>query len=265
MAVHTYVASTDYDPTQAQFTIATVDDASYLKIGELNADNQALFESIIDGWAGFFQNNQRIAAVRITAPYDATNGVQLENSPELIVGEAYHIRFTQARPGRDGRDGETIYPISGRIGNPFRNKLNPYYHQLAFVRGRLRPIRGRLTGTIKHHLQPLGEEASLPQTPPAALVDIIDVRVSSATVDTEIFERRFTYHGKKSSRFYAKWFDNSTDWINRSPESANAPTVVEWVPPTPVQSAGEHRALMRYRLPTGTTGDFEYIVDFGVE
>ena len=106
MATRSYVTPSAYDPADAEFTIATIDGNPYLQMGALGREDAALFRSLIDGYAGFFLNGKRVAAVRITERYDPTNGVQLESLPTLTVGGEYHVRFSQARPGRDGRDGK---------------------------------------------------------------------------------------------------------------------------------------------------------------
>ena len=101
-----YVAPDTFDNTQAQFTIATIGGEYYLQMGTLSDDNQRLFESIIDGHAGFFRGNARVGLVRVTGAYAADRGVQISSLPELLVGREYAVDFSQARPGRDGRDGE---------------------------------------------------------------------------------------------------------------------------------------------------------------
>lgn len=102
----THVTPADYDPAENEFTIATVDGNPYLQLGGLATDDDArnLFESIFDGHVGFFQNDRRVAAIKVAAPFDATNGIRLASVPVLTEGESYYVEFTQARPGRDGRD-----------------------------------------------------------------------------------------------------------------------------------------------------------------
>ena len=108
----TYVDATDYSDTDTEFTFETVDNNIYLKIGNLNDDDAVLVVSIISGgFVGFFQNDERIAIARITAGYDATNGIRVESIPEdLTLNEEYIIKFTQARPGRFGEQGEQGEP-----------------------------------------------------------------------------------------------------------------------------------------------------------
>ena len=108
----TYVDATDYSDTDTKFTFETVDDNIYLKIGNLNDDDAVLVVSIISGgFVGFFQNDERIAITRITAGYDATNGIRVESIPEdLTLNEEYIIKFTQARPGRFGDQGQQGEP-----------------------------------------------------------------------------------------------------------------------------------------------------------
>ncbi len=103
----TYVNSTDYSDTDAEFTFETIDNNIYLKIGNPNDDDAALIVSIIaGGLVGFFQNSERIAIARITADYDETDGIRVESIPEdLVLNEEYVVKFTQARPGRFGEPG----------------------------------------------------------------------------------------------------------------------------------------------------------------
>ncbi len=123
MATRSYVPPAEYDPADTEFTVATIDGNPYLQMGALDRDDSALFRSLIDGYAGFFQDGQQIAAVRITARYDATKGVQLENLPTLTIGGEYHVRFTQARPGRDGSNRRTggmqPFGIDGMMGRHY--------------------------------------------------------------------------------------------------------------------------------------------------
>ena len=107
MATRSYVTPSEYDPTDAEFTIATIDGNPYLQMGALDRDDSALFRSLIDGWAVFVQDGQRVAGVRITERYDPMKGVQLESLPQLTIGGEYHVRFSQARPGRDGANRRT--------------------------------------------------------------------------------------------------------------------------------------------------------------
>ena len=102
MATFRLVGSDDLDATQAQFAFAVVDSNTYLKFGLLNADNTDLLESIIaGGYVGFFVSNEEIGNARITADYDATDGVQVNGVPDALrIGSDYVIRWTQARPGR---------------------------------------------------------------------------------------------------------------------------------------------------------------------
>ena len=104
----TYVDATDYSDTDAEFTFETVSNDIYLKVGNLNDDDAVLVASIISGgFVGFFQNDERIAIARITADYDETNGIRVESTLEdLTLNEEYVIKFTQARPGRFGEQGE---------------------------------------------------------------------------------------------------------------------------------------------------------------
>ena len=54
------------------------------------------------------------------------NGVQLESLPRLTIGGEYHVRFTQARPGRDGwqmlidaRGACSLFRIDGMMGRRY--------------------------------------------------------------------------------------------------------------------------------------------------
>ena len=70
-----YVAPNAFDSTQDEFTIATIGGEYYLQMGAVSEDNQRLFESIIDGHAGFFRDDERVGLVRVTGAYDADRGV----------------------------------------------------------------------------------------------------------------------------------------------------------------------------------------------
>ena len=137
MALLTYVNPIEFDSTELEFTI----DNAFLKMGGLDRDDLALYESIISGTEiGFFQENREMAFVRATENY-TSNGIELESEPILSVGEAYHIRFTQARPGRDGKDGSRKFyaldeqpalpPVYYQALDPFPHKeLNPFLEPL---------------------------------------------------------------------------------------------------------------------------------------
>ena len=106
MPARAYVTPSSYRPDAAEFTIATIDGDPYLQMGALDRDDAALFRSLLDGWAGFFtEEGQRVGVARIIARYDAEKGVALGNLPNLQISNEYHVRFSQARPGRDGKDG----------------------------------------------------------------------------------------------------------------------------------------------------------------
>ena len=106
MALLTYVDPIDFDSTESEFTI----DNAFLKMGGLDRDDLALYASILSGTQiGFFQANSQVAVVRAAESY-TTDGIALDSEPLLSVGDSYHIRFTQARPGRDGKDGSRKRP-----------------------------------------------------------------------------------------------------------------------------------------------------------
>ena len=116
MATRTYKSTTDYDVQQSHWTIETVDDRYYLKMGALNRADQRFVESLIaDGFVGFFQGDVRVAIAVVSSTYDADNDrIEIDREvPEVILDAEYEIRFTQARPGRDG---EGAVPTPGRDG-----------------------------------------------------------------------------------------------------------------------------------------------------
>ena len=116
MATRTYKSTTDYDAQQSHWTIETVDDRYYLKMGALNRADQRFIESLIaDGFVGFFQNDVRVAIAVVSSTYDAENDrIEIDSEvTELTLEAEYEIRFTQARPGRDG---EGAVPTPGRDG-----------------------------------------------------------------------------------------------------------------------------------------------------
>ena len=112
MAARTYVSSSEYDSTEQEITIANIGGRNYLQMGDLGTDEANLFESIIDGHVGFFLDDARVAIMRVAAPFDEDNGIQIvaaegyDGIEELVLGNLYHVDFTQARPGRDGRPAE---------------------------------------------------------------------------------------------------------------------------------------------------------------
>ena len=147
MPVRTYVAPTEYDATQEDFTVATINGNLFLQIGALSSepDNQKFIESLIDGQTGFFQDKKRIGKPVRYNEY-TLNGVPIDTLPELAYGEAYHIRFTQARPGRDGKDGS---------GSSFFNSfLNP------FPNGMRGKFYGSMTPYPKHAMNPFPDSMS---------------------------------------------------------------------------------------------------------
>ena len=145
MPIRTYVAPTEYDPTQEHFTVATIAENLYLQIGALSTEpeNQKFIESLIDGQTGFFQEKKRIGRPVRYNTY-TRNGIPIDSIPELAYGEAYHIRFTQARPGRDGKDGSAL----------FNSFLNPFPNEM---RGR---FYGSMTPYPKHAMNPFPDSMS---------------------------------------------------------------------------------------------------------
>ena len=106
----TYKASADYDSTHDYFTIETIGEKHYLKIGSLNTDDQRFIESLISsGHVGFFDDSdERVAYTSIDSIYDEIHDcVEVGSSlTELTADVAYIIRFSQARPGNAGEPGE---------------------------------------------------------------------------------------------------------------------------------------------------------------
>ena len=154
MATRSYVSPAEYDPADTEFTVATIDGNPYLQMGALDRDDSALFRSLIDGYAGFFQDGQQVAAVRITARYDATKGVQLESLPRLTIGGGYHVRFTQARPGRDGIGGSNRrtggmqpFGIDGMMGRHY-GPMIPFnrYNKIRMLPYSGEPMTGKPSG-----------------------------------------------------------------------------------------------------------------------
>lgn len=104
MATFRLVDSGDFDARQAQFTFRTVGDRIYLQFGELSAGNRRLFESILEGGrVGFFevgvaQTDDEAPNARIVDDYTSL-GVEIDEIPDIAVGNDYEIKWTQARPG----------------------------------------------------------------------------------------------------------------------------------------------------------------------
>lgn len=136
-----YVEPDTFDRTQEQFTIATIGSEYYLQMGTLSEDNQRLFESIIDGHAGFFQDDTRVGLVRVTGEYDADNGVKIASLPELMANNVYAVDFSQARPGRDGEDAPIhfyrgVKPFYRGVHGRFYRGVIPFYRGITpFYRG----------------------------------------------------------------------------------------------------------------------------------
>ena len=139
-----YVDPNTFDRTQAQFTIATIGGEYYLQMGGLDAYDQKSFESLISGHAGFFRSGERVGLVRVAAEYDADRGVKISSLPELMANREYEVDFSQARPGRDGMDGEDapihfyrgIKPFNRGIHGKFYRGVTPFYRGLKpFYRG----------------------------------------------------------------------------------------------------------------------------------
>ena len=105
----TYKAPADYDSTQDHFTIETIEEKHYLKIGALNTDDQRFIESLIaNGHVGFFDDSdERVAFTTIEGVYDEIHDcVEVGSNPtELIAEVDCVIRFSQARPGNIGEPG----------------------------------------------------------------------------------------------------------------------------------------------------------------
>jgi len=104
MATFRLVASGSLDTTQAEFVFEVIDGSPHLRFGLLSAENTRFLESVVAGGrVGFFENGREVGNARIIADYDATDGIQIDSMPSaLSVGSDYEIRWTQARPGRDG-------------------------------------------------------------------------------------------------------------------------------------------------------------------
>ena len=175
MPLLTYVDPTDFDGIQAEFTI----DNGFLKMGGLNRDDLDLYTSILSGTQiGFFSNDRETASVRATQSY-ATNGIAIANTPRLTVGEAYHIRFTQARPGK------TIFPYSGAL-NPFIGGLgNVYFGRLdAFdYGGKLEPFQDGLLPPYRDHLLGTQEVDPLTGLDIVELLESVEKRIDQRLYD----------------------------------------------------------------------------------
>lgn len=113
MATRTYVEHSAYDATADAFAFQRRNAQVYLRIGLLTADDTRLVTSLLaGGYVGFFQSDVEVARTRITATFDETNGLPVDEVPDaLTVGQAYAIRFTQARPGEDGSVDEDVICI----------------------------------------------------------------------------------------------------------------------------------------------------------
>ncbi len=97
-----------------QFVFAEVGNSVYLQFGQLGADSSRLNESILEGsYIGFFQGTERIRDLLVTGDWDI-NGIPVEEVPsELVLGETYRVKSSQARPGTDAvvRETETTVTV----------------------------------------------------------------------------------------------------------------------------------------------------------
>ena len=134
MANRQYVTQDIFDINQSQFIIQTIDGKPFLKLGGLDSDGQRLLDSLIaTGYVGFFRDRERVDFVNILSTY-GENGVELERLPQLTIGE-YIIRFSQAQPGKDGKDGAGVDPAfhgslqpfsKGSLDGQWYGSLNPF-------------------------------------------------------------------------------------------------------------------------------------------
>lgn len=95
MASQKYVNPPNFNANQRVFTIETIDDAFYLKIGAQCFEDQAYIDSLLSGHVQFIESNERWSAVvEITGSTVADHGVPLEKRPEeLTEGCSYRIIF----------------------------------------------------------------------------------------------------------------------------------------------------------------------------
>lgn len=93
-----YVESLNRD--NKEFVLVEIGDAIFLQFGRLDADSARLNESIIDNsYIGFYQGRRRIRDLLVVGDWDV-NGIPVEEVPsELVLGETYTIKSSQARPG----------------------------------------------------------------------------------------------------------------------------------------------------------------------
>lgn len=96
-----YKTFADYDNTQQHFAFDTAGSDVFLQVGAVQADDLSFLESLIgDGFVGFFQEDVEQGYATITGTFDAASGIPVNAVPEeLVLEDAYTIRFTQARPG----------------------------------------------------------------------------------------------------------------------------------------------------------------------
>ena len=155
-------------------------------------------------------------------------------------------------------------PNSGRQGDTVI--IESTNEQYIFDRGTWRGV-----GVSREATEEIAEEAvaNAPQASRASLIRTVDVRVNAGLIDTTEFDQPFEYEvGKNPARteFRIRWYLTLEAWQDQTPEAdvGDAPITIEWLPPTPVETEGIHRGVLRYKLNPNTTGEFNFFGDIDV-
>ena len=129
----------------------------------------------------------------------------------------------------------------------------------------------RLIGVSEEGVENIADEqiAAAPAAPRASLIRTVDVRVNAGLIDTTEFDQPFEYTIGKNppgTQFRIRWYATLEAWQDETPEAdvGDAPIAIEWLPATPLETAGEHRGIFRYKLNPNTVGDFEFLGDIDV-
>lgn len=100
MALLKYVD--DLNVAATEFAFVEVDDSIFLRFGRLTADGNRLYESIIGGYIGFFQDDVEVAYTQVVGRFHV-NGIPVRSIPETLTLDAfYEVKSTQAQPGVPG-------------------------------------------------------------------------------------------------------------------------------------------------------------------
>jgi len=121
---------------------------------------------------------------------------------------------------------------------------------------------GRVDDTVREIADE--EIAAAPRAPRADIMRSIPVRLTRGQVENAIVEFGFDYeNGNPPRKFFKfRFFASLTAWQAGKPEMTEVsgrPEIVEVIPPTPVQEAGEHKGRLRLSLPNAIESTTIYL------